>query len=261
MEPVNERHHDEDFRFDTQAEPRFYVLIDHGNCRHADSQFVKNVISTWFNEIRSACTLPRIVTVDVRAYGGWFDGDMVTEERYDALSFYQTRCPSLLLVESTYCRFRFHFADDLILPLDTSGQGLPIRGTVAERSRPLRLSRRPGSSTCADTDCELRSIQRWLRKSSACPKANCPHSFATMFRRLEQKQVDVHLSMDMVTLAARPLHHIAIVSDDTDFIPALARAGYSAPTGTTVWWLTTQGCSSAHTTSLLTHCRVFMATY
>jgi hypothetical protein len=66
-----------------------------------------------------------------------------------------------------------------------------------------------------------------MRNQRACFKPECPRSFADHFARREQKQVDVHIAVDLMTLAECNdlCRHIAIASDDTDLLPAIAAAG------------------------------------
>ena len=62
-------------------------------------------------------------------------------------------------------------------------------------------------------------MKKLLRKG-ACPKQGCKVGHADLVYRHEQKLVDTMLACDLI-YAANQVDHIALVSDDDDFLPPL----------------------------------------
>lgn len=200
------------------------LLIDHDNVPFASVRLI-SLIECWLDSLRQGGELPRrgVQSIQVRAYGGWYSGTATTPDRYSAAEFYQRTCPSVMSFEGSYVRLTFQFADEL---LDAGGARSSIRltHTVAERSNPTRATRT--AFQCPEDDCEVASITRWIRTARGCTRVDCPHRFSDVLRRLEQKQVDVHMAIDLLTLAtSRYAAGIALASDDADMLPALAAAG------------------------------------
>lgn len=69
-------------------------------------------------------------------------------------------------------------------------------------------------------------MRRWINRRRACPKSECPLTFYECYVREEQKQVDVHLVVDFLQMAwiSGKTVHLALLSDDCDFLPALVTA-------------------------------------
>jgi uncharacterized LabA/DUF88 family protein len=53
-------------------------------------------------------------------------------------------------------------------------------------------------------------------------------SYSDQFERWEQKQVDIHLAVDL-NKATQLFPKVALISADTDFIPALYAAAQASP--------------------------------
>jgi len=171
------------------------------------------------------------MTVEVRAYGGWYVGNSAPRERYEAAEFYGAQIPAAFVHHGRLVRVRFEFADSLALdgrrPYH-EGPAADITHTVATRSRFTRVRLKDANALppCASPNCELANTRKWIRKARACPANACPLAFSDCFEREEQKQVDVHMSVDLLTYAATPIH-VAVASDDADILPALAAASLS----------------------------------
>ena len=210
---------------------RLVLLVDHDNM--PSGQFsLEAVIRRWLQTLQPSPNLPGVVEIHVRAYGGWFEESASSAKRYEAHDFYQARCPAVLHVSNIYFRITFAFADDLLasrLSLTAPGS-VRITHTVSNRTSKKDFLINKSAPTCPDPTCEISDVRRWLRLDAACLKKQCPARFANVFVRKEQKQVDIHLAMDLLALAMGKLNRpnetliIGIVSDDIDFIPAVAAA-------------------------------------
>jgi hypothetical protein len=183
------------------------------------------VLSACIGGISNRLQTGSVVSVKVRAYGGWFNGHAVSNSRYKAAQFYQALLPAAFSTSGYLCRSTFEFADFLAPDLNANNR-VPISHTVVRRERPFSVSPRIPRLACDDPECALNQVFKWLRKAKACFKPSCQHNFSEAFDRLEQKQVDVHMALDLVFLAERitGLDHIILFSDDLDLIPAIVSA-------------------------------------
>jgi hypothetical protein len=203
--------------------PNAILLIDHANIDFRESD-LNHLLDVWLSAL---CThdsqLRKIVDVDIRVYGGWNQDGKESDARYQASAFYQSSLPSIKRVGDIYFRLTFRFAETLITT-PIMAPSLRFENTVTTRTSFEPIIVHNGS--CDSPNCELKIVRRWLNKKLACTSKNCIKSFGDIFHRREQKQVDVHLSIDAV-LAVRDIdicRHIAVVSADLDIIPALCAA-------------------------------------
>lgn len=195
-----------------------YILVDHDNFSDVPPA---EVITSWVHSCRETLLTRsgRIANVVFRAYGGWFRDQFATEARYAAANYYQQQCPALLKAYGLLVRVHFEFADRLIL---ASHADPHITHTVSiRRSKPRASSK----LDCQNARCQLKDVQRWMGNSRACTEASCAHRYIDYFERNEQKQVDVHIATDLLSLASSSSDScICLVSDDVDFSPALLAA-------------------------------------
>ncbi len=131
-------------------------------------------------------------------------------------------------VAGRYCRIQFEFADKLLVPpaLTKAAMPLAITHTVAVRASAETVVARSGVPLCPESDCQLRSVRKWIKRKRACTRDACPLEFKDQFERHQQKQVDVHLATDILTWAYTwdRACHLAVASDDVDLLPALGAA-------------------------------------
>lgn len=215
------------------------ILLDHDNIPF-DRVDLLSILRAWLSQLRSSGDLASdgVQSLRVRAYGGWFSDANSSRARYEAADFYQTTCPSVFNHDGRFVRVSFEFADYLIehhveRPTDLA----PVRIThsVAER-KSLPWMRPVSTLECLEPECELSTVRRWLRKKRGCAKNDCRQSFSDCFYRLEQKQVDVHLALDLQAYATGswPYMRVALASDDWDLLPALSLAAGSLPPSRTL---------------------------
>lgn len=201
------------------------LLIDHHNVPY-DKITLRSLIETWIFEVYDELSTGSHASIRVRSYGGWYQGASTTNDRFSAAEMYQTICPSTFRHRNTFFSISFEFADEVINPvLPFSKQGaIPIRHTLVSRTSPQRYIKAAQRSACEIPECKLKEVYRWMKKKRACMKPACPISFSDAFKRLEQKQVDIHLAIDTLCLsnAQQGNVHLAVVSDDIDLLPAYA---------------------------------------
>jgi uncharacterized LabA/DUF88 family protein len=197
---------------------RLLALLDHKNVPWASISLADALGKALTPLARGAQ-----IDVDLRAYGGWFEGDSASSERFSASALYQADLPSLIRIDEAFVRIHFEFAEYLLQQLP-GGIGIPIHHTVVTRaSAELAVPRKKNPVTCSDPGCEIRKVRRWISRKSACVKPGCSHLFSEFWERKEQKQVDCHIAADLL-VASNQGHYdgFVLISDDIDFVPALA---------------------------------------
>ncbi|MBX3712204.1 MAG: hypothetical protein KF800_09615 [Lysobacter sp.] len=199
------------------------LLVDHVNSDLRNENALKYVLGSWIESFKKIKGDSGTVELLVRAYGGWWFDGVASLERDQAFEYYQSACPSLIATHGVIARVRFEFADYLLV--DTSKRA-KISHSVGIRTKPERLRAKMVSGSCRIQGCASESILSWARNKKACPHNQCDKAFADRFERLEQKQVDVHLSMDLYCAAKSNLiREIAVLSADMDVMPAVLAAG------------------------------------
>jgi hypothetical protein len=199
-----------------------FFLIDHDNVS-VHASHLNRCLSGWVSQISREHTVPPVTDVLVRAYGGWWREDQVSDARSSAQQLYSEYCPALIAAEGHYWRVRFEFADGLLLPPGMSDHVPPFHHTVVSRpAQPMSIADAAGPA-CAEQGCEVQRCRRWLYRRRGCTRNACPQIFGDIWMRTEQKQVDTHLAVDLLQLCKSwpESVHVALVSDDTDFLPVL----------------------------------------
>ncbi len=201
-------------------------LVDHKNLLD-NGHTLKQLVHTVTASIQS---LQAPVYFTLRAYGGWYSGNSITDERYEAITYYQDYCPTVLKTEAGLVRLSLQFADELAVSQERKAK-VPITHTVNVRGSSEIKITKSLTDKCHASGCELTEVRKWVRKKTACGASHCGHQFSDFFQRQEQKQVDVHLALDLVWLAARESSDTAIVvvSDDIDILPAIIQASLQNP--------------------------------
>jgi len=205
------------------------LLLDHENVPAA-KRTPETLIVPWLADLqrRQLISPSPVLTVTTRIYGGWYSGHSVAPTRYDAMTFYSEKWPAIVAITpGQLVRCSIEFADYL---LETSSGLSPkrpkITNTFAVRAAPPRLGLTETFKTCSEIDCQRPRIRKWLSKGRGCTSDGCPNAFSDCFIRREQKQVDMHLAVDLLEacIYGHGIEHVALASDDIDFIPAVALA-------------------------------------
>jgi hypothetical protein len=180
------------------------------------------LLASWLSQVPKPISPGHVIDIFARSYGGWYEGFSFSNERAAAASYYQTRFPSFFSVGNQYYRAHLIYADsltDAVTPL--GGSGHCFTHTAALRSAEISSSLKAASAPCSEAGCRLSEVRRWISRKKACLVQGCPFSYSDQFERKEQKQVDVHLALDFVTLCTASSAPVGLVSADNDFIPAL----------------------------------------
>lgn len=219
-----------------------YCLIDHDNVATNLTQ-LNAFLKSWLRELFRDYPLPDVGDIMVRAYGGWWLEEMSSEARFSASQIYSAYCPALISTDGHYWRVNFEFADRLLLPSGTQPQVPNFHYTVVMRPAPLLKVAKVLGQTCGEVDCELQRCRRWLSKRRGCTRDACPQEFSQVWSRTEQKQVDIHLAIDLLQLCRLwPQEvHVAILSDDADFLPALIASSIGTRSAVTLTHVRTAG--------------------
>lgn len=211
--------------------PTWVLLIDHDNVPFERIQ-LRSILEAWLSEIAKVVRPEGVHDLLVRSYGGWWQGTDQSASRAEAARAYAEQCPALLSLDGGYWRVRFEFADSLIY----SNPGFDrLSHTFALRpASPLTLA--AGTAGCDAESCEAPRLRKWTFRRRGCTKPGCTRKFGDLWLRGEQKQVDIHLAVDLLMLASRAesTTHLALASDDLDFMPVLAQAGIIRPNHATL---------------------------
>ncbi len=163
------------------------------------------------------------LNVAVRSYGGWYDGGASSEERYSAQRIHAD-WPAYFALRDTVVRVRTSFAEHVLQDEIVQRQPARVTHTVVERRGKPRPRSRKRDHECGE-DCKLKGIRKWFRKKYACPAKECDVIWSQAFFRREQKQVDVHIAVDLLAACfSGRWPAIAVVSDDLDMVPGLLAA-------------------------------------
>jgi len=198
---------------------RFYLLLDHNNLPPGlvREHQIPRIIDQWLGA--RGFLDDRVETINVRAYGGWFVGASISAEREAATTEYNSFFDTAFRLRGGLVRVRFEFADSL-----AAGRKAHITHTVAERKKKPRVVF--GDTVCNEAGCELEQIKRWSKaRERACGLKDCHSTFGHHARRREQKQVDVHIAVDLMLLVlSEPDLVVAVASDDVDIVPGVLAA-------------------------------------
>lgn len=183
-------------------------------------------LSSWVSSIANSGSALRLPYIRVRAYGGWYNEAQTSEDRFRAISYYQENCPAVVSAAGLTCHVTFEFADTLIEAESLEYNrvsGVGITHTVARRGAPVSYRLMPAFATCNELSCQLAEARRAMKRKLACPSVNCQSEFSSKFVRLEQKQVDTHITVDLLLAAERKSTqlHLGLWSDDWDMLPGL----------------------------------------
>jgi uncharacterized LabA/DUF88 family protein len=205
--------------------PNWILLIDHDNIPLREGA-LSAIISCWLASVPAELRGNAIQELLVRSYGGWWQEESQSTSRYKAGPFYADECPALVRVADHYWRVHFEFADYLLSDEEHSAL---ITHTFALRPAPHLFFATSDGRGCDEYDCEAKKLRRWLMSRRGCTRLACPRAFGDLWMKPEQKQVDIHLAVDLLDLCSRRQapRRVGLVSDDTDFLPAILASATS----------------------------------
>lgn len=213
----------------------FIALIDHKNIAASGKNPMDGIIA-WLRNCVDTSQHSPVINVTLRSYGGWYDGTGYSEERAKALCYAQETFPSLFLIDNRPFRLNWHFAEALIAhTIEDKPQNRRVTFTHTSATRPSELvSVLRQATSCSIQTCRISEVRRWIFRKKACLAQGCPNSYSSFFERREQKQVDVHITCDLLLLSSKSCC-VAVMSSDIDFVPAIVAFSQSSALGRVTW--------------------------
>lgn len=212
------------------------VLVDHKNLSSSPVR-PSDILSRWLVDNPESAAHGPVIDIHIRTYGGWFQETLPTEERASAIGYYQAHLPTLFQVRNRYYRTHLNFADALLISDLFHGDSPSISLTHTTVLRPAELAStvRADTPPCVLTTCRIAEARRWIRRRRACLDPQCPYSYSEYFERREQKQIDVHIGVDLL-LATRLNHPVALITADNDLVPAIVAYLLARQSQTLTWF-------------------------
>lgn len=200
------------------------LLLDYDNCDElrdvTDAGPWRNFLTQMIRTALSCAGTPpdRVV---IRVYGGWNENSTLSQRGSIVSALMAEVDPFPILMDDSVISGEFELA---LSPVALPAIILP--NTFRRRAAAPRIRRNASLShaTCKmDEDCGARAVARWTKSpAKLCFRDGCAVTSKDAFEAAEQKMVDTLLAIDIVELAVRrSFSSIAVVSDDTDFIPPL----------------------------------------
>lgn len=160
-------------------------------------------------------------TCDVRIYGGWYEGPMMTQMAQRLSAAIQRDFPTIIRLPNPaphYLSLRTT-AELAMAMLEEPGHHL--FDTYRKKTKPGNLRvQKPEAIGCTDALCPLPMAKKLL-KTGNCPNSTCVITATDLVYRHEQKIVDTMLTCDMIHAPALNYDQIVLVSGDDDFLPPL----------------------------------------
>lgn len=218
-----------------------FILIDTDNFYHCldSSRLALDLLHDVRSIVLQQRTTGLAESVNVRLYGGWMMGGMLSQAASRTLE-----AVALSKIFPFFCTDNMRSVVRGSVALATELLALPnvvwnhtcctISG--AGRLR-LRNGRRPRHCGSREEDCLAEQIVRFTRsKSSVCPTDGCVVTNGEAFETVGQKMVDTFLVCDLLCLSQGSPEVVGAVvaSDDWDLLPGVAAA---ASAGLNVTWV------------------------
>lgn len=203
------------------------MLVDVDNYDDLREVSDEGVFSSRLMELISSFLAACAESIDqltIRLYGGWFEGAAMTVRASEYARLAQLGDPFPLVDSDRRISGHVELA---IGPVANPGLVLPH--TFRRRATAPRLKRAPGLSDptcCGSSACSAKRLAGWSEgPRKVCPTPGCNVTYADAFFGSEQKMIDAMLSIDLIDMiTTHQMSAVAVVSDDTDFIPALLYA-------------------------------------
>ncbi|MBF8271701.1 MAG: NYN domain, limkain-b1-type [Magnetococcales bacterium] len=166
----------------------------------------------WVNVTRAKC--------DVRVYGGWYEGETLTQLAQNVTVELQRDFPAIIrLPMRNEMQVALSVYAELAVALIQEPDHFMFN-TYRRKGKPANIRiEKPEDVGCNDEECLLPLMKKMLKKGR-CPKTGCTVGQVNLIYRHEQKIVDTMLACDMI-YAANKMGVIALVSSDDDFLPPL----------------------------------------
>lgn len=164
--------------------------------------------------------------IDVRLYGGWFDGTRLSKTAQSiaveirAVNSMTLTIPWAGQAAPVTVIANAHIAQSLV-----AADQVPLQHTFRRRPYKGRLSfQNSQRHQCKGSFCPLDIVDRFLT-NQRCTEAGCTVKQESVLYRWEQKLVDTMLIADLIYWASRPQHPmLAVLSSDDDMWPGIRTA-------------------------------------
>jgi uncharacterized LabA/DUF88 family protein len=202
---------------------RCVILIDYDNLlQHQKSAGVLDVVTKVLVQVPYGDSAAQI-RCDVRVYGGWYEGTVMTRRAQTVVVELQRDFPYTLRLPMLNAPGKYRKAS-IGAELARSLLQEPshhLINTYRRKGKPANVRvEDPTIAGCVDPDCVLPMMKKLL-KTGRCPKPGCGVVVGDLVYRHEQKIVDTMLSCDLIYAAGGRAEHIVLVSSDDDFLPPL----------------------------------------
>jgi hypothetical protein len=213
------------------------ILIDHHNAHQAIGRFYPEKraqifdprVCAWVFE-RLSRDLARVMKVSfpdlthlrLEYYSGWFEDEVDSE--YHELVRSTIPKGSQRAGEGSWRAVVRHGIATNLKCLPSTTLYYTLRRRTFGDSLKWKL---PASGCASPSDCPILQTAELLEKQR-CVDARCGVRLSSVLSNREQKLVDTHITCDLLDLA-RQGGVVAVVSNDTDFVPGLLQAAQMNP--------------------------------
>lgn len=198
------------------------MFIDYDNLLdHHKSRGILAIVTSALMRITASIVPTRRATCEVRIYGGWYEGAVMTNLAQHVAAEVQRDFPALL---KTPARSEDVHVINVTGELAFSLLEEPnhhLFATYRRKGMPTNLRvQQPAAVGCTQSACPLLATRKLL-KSGRCPEAGCAVTATDLIYRHEQKIVDTMLTCDLIFCAAQQYDRAVLISGDDDFLPSI----------------------------------------
>lgn len=199
----------------------------------SDASLFASTLMRLIRAFLAACSQP-IDQLIIRLYGGWYEGNVLTSRASRLAQLAAQADPFPVHHQGAFIAGMVELASGPIY-----APGLVLPSTHRIRDTAPRMRQTPNfkdPSCCGDSSCAAKRFARWSEgPRKVCPAEGCNVTYSQAFFGREQKMVDTMITVDLIELAVtRRMGAVVLVSDDTDFVPALLYAQQAGEGGVTV---------------------------
>lgn len=197
------------------------LFIDYDNLSHLQkTSGVINIVTKVLMQMPfGVITTP--IKCEVRIYGGWYEGTIMTRLAQDVTVEIQRDFPTIIRLPRGEGNNQIVFVNANLAVALIQEPGHHLLNTYRRKGKPANIRvEKPTDVGCTDSDCVLPLIKNLLKMGN-CPKTGCKVLRTDLVYRHEQKIVDTMLSCDLIYAANSGVNYIALVSSDDDFLPPL----------------------------------------
>ena len=157
-------------------------------------------------------------TCDVRVYGGWYEGNIMSQLAQKVAVSIQRQFPAIIRVPRDGGTIPLLVNAELAVSL-LEEPAHHLFNTYRKKGRPNNIRvYSPGEVGCIDASCLL-PFTRKLLKTGKCPISTCDCKSDDLIYRHEQKIVDTMLTCDLLYATRLDLDYVILISSDDDFLP------------------------------------------